>query len=192
MILLSPKKKVQKEKAPGISRCIHISFARRMSRRRIYEDREMLKQLGLAAVAAASIACGKVGEVKFELAIANDNDRTADVNVAGAAGVFTVDNVIVILDRVVLKGDGIEAVIIDTPTPFRFDALDEVEFEVEAEAGAYTSLEVTIGVANAATADAAGEPNILDRSFHLEGNLDGTGIVTYAPAAQTITFDADL
>jgi hypothetical protein len=152
----------------------------------------MFKQLGLAAIAAASIACNDVGTVKFELAIDNDNDRTADVTVGAGTGVFTMDNVIVILDRVVLKGDGIEAVIIDTPTPFRFDALDELELEVEVAAGAYTSLEATLGVANAATAAAADEPNIEGRSFHLEGNLDGIGIVTYAPAAQTITFTADL
>lgn len=157
----------------------------------------MFKKLSLAAIAAASVACGgDVGTVKFELAIDNDNDRTADVTIGAGTGVFTMDNVIVILDRVVLKGDGIEAVIIDEPTPFRFDALDELEIEVEAAVGAYTSLEATIGVANAATAALADEPNIEGRSFHLEGSLDNAGnvagIVTYAPAAQTITFTADL
>jgi hypothetical protein len=149
----------------------------------------MFKKLGLVAVAAASIACEKTGEVKFELAISNENDRTADVTFAGATQVFTMANVIVILDKVVLKGDG-EAVIIDTPTPFRFDALDELELEVEVAEGNYTSLEVTLGIADAATAAAAGEENILGRSFHLEGDLNGVGIVTYAPAAQTIIFNA--
>ena len=149
----------------------------------------MFKKLGLVAVAAASIACEKTGEVKFELAIGNANDRTADVTFAAETQVFTMANVIVILDKVVLKGDG-EAVIIDTPTPFRFDALDELELEVEVAEGNYTSLEVTLGVADAVTAAAAGEENILGRSFHLEGDLNGVGIVTYAPAGQTIIFNA--
>jgi hypothetical protein len=149
----------------------------------------MFKRLGLAAIAAASIACGKTGEVKFELAIANNNDRTADVKIDNATGVFTMANVIVIVDKVVLKGDG-EAVVIDTPTPFRFDAEKDVAFLAEVAEGNYTSIEITIGIADAATAALAGEENIQDRSFHLEGDLDTVGIVTYAPAAQTVTFNA--
>jgi hypothetical protein len=153
--------------------------------------RRFLSALAFASLAAA---CGKTGTVKFELALDNDNDRAIAIDNGGQADVFTVANVIVIVDKVILLQGNREVEILGK-TPFRFDAAAEVEAEIEVEVGDFDGLKLVLGVADAATAADAGEENVFGRTFHIEGTfdsgLDGTqdGIVTYAPAAQELTFN---
>lgn len=142
--------------------------------------------------ALSSAACGGFGTVNLSVSLSNNNERDILVDFNAEQRLFRVDNVIVILEEVSLTGRGDAALVSAlTPVVFRFEPSVEVA-STTIEVGAFDGLSLTLGIADALTAANAEEANVFGRSFHVEGTIDAdgdglveTGIVVYAPAAQT-------
>jgi hypothetical protein len=146
----------------------------------------MLRKLIPAAILFA--ACNNNGTVNLTFEIANANERTVTLKDAGdlvdGTTTFEVANHILMLDAITIGGENI----LEAQTPVRFDDAATVTISKEVAAGDFDEFSITIGIADAVGAEAAGEPNILDRSTHNEGEFDSdgdgivdSGIVVYAP-----------
>jgi hypothetical protein len=106
--------------------------------------------------------------------------------------------VIVILETATLSGKQ-EIPLIDSLTPAVFRLEPQVEVLSETIESDNLTLSVSLGIADALAAANAEEPNVFGRSFHLQGTIDAdgdgiveTGIVVYAPAAQSLNFSEEL
>lgn len=131
------------------------------------------KTLPLALLLAA---CNNTGTVNVVFEIANDNNRLITLTNTGDIddGIATTEilNHILMLDAITIGGENI----LDGQTPVRFDEAAEVIISREVAVGDFDEFSITIGVADAAGADLAGEPNIINRSVHNECNLIGDGL----------------
>lgn len=160
-----------------------------------------LKPVALAALALLSFACDEpVGGLRLALEISGANDRSLTVDFGGQPRSFTVANVILLIDGATLvppeDSQRQNVSLIGARTPFVFGADGVREIELEAPIGDYFVIDLALGLADAGAAAAAGEPDLQDRTFHLEGSLDTDGdgveesnIVVSAPAAQALSFD---
>lgn len=157
-------------------------------------------RIGLVSAFLGLAACGKVGQTEINFSLSNNNNRDITINFNGENRTFNVANVIVIFDNIHYKAGAEEFDLFDVKTPIRFDDAATVKLgPFDSEALTFDQLDLELGIADAAAAADAGEENVLDRTFHIEGTIDAdgdgvveTGIVVYAPAEQEVEFEQSI